>query len=548
MDELNKQVRRAHNRLTRQRFKHVLIWALFVGFIIAAIACLAPKVWPMQVDQSTWMWSWLGGTAVASLVVAIVWTLATRESRLDAAIEIDRRFGLKERVSSTLALSDGELATDAGQALLDDAARRVAQVEVADEFRAEPRWWNLAPLLPAAIVFLAAVFLPDAIPKQNNRATASTEAKQRVERAAESLKKKMAERKKNAEEQNLDEASDMFAKLEKGAEDMRKLENVDRKQALVKLNNLANEIKKRRDQLGGADEMRKQLNQLRDLKDGPAKRMSQALKNGDLKKAISEINQLREKIATGKLSKAQQKQLVEQLKQMADKLQQMAQAHETAKQELQKQIERLKAAGDRDAAGKLQNKLDKLNRQNAQMQKLQKLAQQMAQASQSVGEGKTQEATDQMNAMVAELSEMEMDASEMAMLEAALAELDASKESMNCSSCQGAGCSECQGAVGGRTPGRGQGMGQGRGEGDRPESATSEQFYDSKTKGKVGRGKAVVVGEAGGPNRPGQALEEVKEAIRSANIDDEDPLTNARLPKDHLEQAKQYFEALREGE
>ena len=548
MDELKKQVDRAQRRLTWQRFQNALVRSLLVSLAIAIIGCLIPKVWPLGIDPMTWMWSWLGGAAAMGVVSAVLWTWLTHDSRLEAAIEIDRRFGLKERVSSTLALSDRELDTEAGQALVADASRRVAQVEVADQFRAPARLWNMTPLLPAATIFLVAVFVPDAVAKKKPTANASTEAKQRVERAAENLKKKLAERKKNAEEMGLDEASDMFSKLEKGTDDIRKLENLDRKKALVKLNNLADEIKQRRNQLGGADEMRKQLNQLRDLKDGPAKRMSQALKNGELKKALAELNQLTNKLSTGKLSNEQQKQLAEQLKQMADKLSQMAQAHDMAKQDLQKQIERLKAAGDRQAAGKLQNRLDKLNQQNEQMKRLQRLAQQMAQASQSMGEGKTQEATNQMNAMAAELSEMQMDASEMAMLEAALAELEASKESMNCSSCQGAGCNECQGNLGGQTPGRGQGMGQGRGQGDRPESATAEQFYDSKIKGKVGRGKAVVVGEAGGPNRPGQALEEVKQAIRSATIDDEDPLTNARLPKDHLEQARKYFEALREGE
>lgn len=128
----------------------------------------------------------------------------------------------------------------------------------------------------------------------------------------------------------------------------------------------------------------------------------------------------------------------------------------------------------------------------------------MAQAADAAQQGKSGEASQEMQAAAAQLSEMQGEISEMAMLDAALAELEASKDSMNCDSCEGAGCSECQGpSGGGQVPGRGQGMGEGQGQGDRPESATGEQFYESKVKGKIGKGKAVVTGVAGGPNRTG---------------------------------------------
>ena len=532
MDELKKQVGRAHSRLTFQRFGQALVWTLFAGFVIALIATAIPKIWHLAVDIQTWTWSWLGGTAAAGLLLAGIYTLITRGDRLDAAMEIDRRFGLKERVSSTLALTEEELETDAGQALLDDATRRVAQVEVSEEFQGRPKWWSLLPLAPAAAVFLIAVLIPDAAPQKSATAATTIEDKQRVERTAENLKKKLAARKKKAEAQGLEEASDVFSKLEKGAEDLKKLENADRKKALVKLNNLAEEIKQHRDKIGSPDSLRKQFNQLKDLKSGPADRMGDALRKGDLNKALSEIQKLNDKIKAGDLSKQDQKKLAEQLQQMADKLNQMTQAREMAKQELEKQVKQALAAGDRERAGQLQNKLDKMNKQNAQMAKLDKLAQKMSQASQAMKEGKSGEASKEMNAIAAQLSEMEGEMSEMAMLDAALAELEASKEAMNCNSCKGAGCAECMGSSAGRIPGTGQGMGQGQGQGDRPEAATAEQFYESKVKAKVGKGKAVITGVASGPNRTGPALEEYKEAIQTATIDDEDPLTGARIPKE----------------
>jgi hypothetical protein len=519
-----------------------------VGFLVALLAIVVPKIWHVAIAGQTWTIGWLSGTALAGFLVAGFWTLVTRGDRLDAAIELDRRFGLKERVSSTLALSDDELETSAGQALLDDATRRVSHVEVAEGFHSQPKWWGLLPLAPAIAVFLIAVLVPDAVPQKSATAATSVAAKQRVERTAENLKKKLAERKKKAEAAGLKEASDVFSQLEKGAEDLKKLEDVDRKKALVKLNNLAEQIKQRRDKIGSPDDLRRQFNQLKDLQAGPADRMGNALRKGDLSKALAEIQKLNDKIKAGDLSKADQQKLAEQLKQMSDKLKQMVAAREMAKQELKQQIEQALASGDRQKAGQLQNKLDKMNQQNSQMSKLNKLAEKMAQASQSVQQGKSGEASEQMNAMAAQLSEMEGEMSEMAMLDAALAELEASKQAMNCDSCQGAGCAECMGTTAGRIPGSGQGLGQGQGQGDRPESATAEQFYDSKVKAKVGKGKAVVTGFASGPNRTGPALEEYKAAIQNATIDDEDPLTGARIPKEHREQATQYFNQLREGE
>jgi chemotaxis protein histidine kinase CheA len=554
MDELKKQVGRAHTRMTFQRFLNVLVWTLFACFLVALVAALIPKIRPIAIDAHTWTWGWLGGTAIAGFLIAFGWTLATRTSRLEAAIELDQRFGLKERVSSTLALSEAELETEAGQALLTDATRRVAQVEVAEKFQGQPKWWNLLPVVPALAIFLITVLIPDAVPQKNATAAASTETQQRVERTAESLKKKLAERKKIAEAQGLKEANALFSKIEKGVDDMKKLENVDRKKALVKLNNLADQIKQRRNTVGDPDKLREQFNQMKDLKSGPAERMNNALRKGDMKNAISEIQKLSEKLKTSKLSKKEREQLAEQLQQMSQKLKELTEAHQMAKDELKKQIEQAKASGDRQKAGQLQNKLDSMKQQGAQMSKLNKLAERMSQAAQAAKEGKNGKAAEQMNAIASELSEMDAGLTEMAMLDAALEELESSKDSMNCNNCNGKGCAECQGNSGGNQvqgknkEGRGQGLGDGQGRGDRPESATASQTYDSKVKAKVGKGKAVVTGVASGPNRSGPAFEEYKEAIRSATIADEDPLTGARIPKEHREQATEYFNKLREGE
>lgn len=91
------------------------------------------------------------------------------------------------------------------------------------------------------------------------------------------------------------------------------------------------------------------------------------------------------------------------------------------------------------------------------------------------------------------------------------------------------------------------GMGEGRGQGARPEEKTDTGSYDSQVRSNPGKGRAAVSGIAFGPNKAGQALEEIKSEINSTRELDDDPLTGQRLPKSQRELARQYFDAFREG-
>src|SRR5262245_22733284 len=152
MEEIKRQVGRAQRRLVLNQFLTVIGWSLFASLIFAAIGLAVPRLWVINVAQQTWDWSWIGGGLAAGVLMASIWTYWIRRSRLDAAIEIDRRYGLKERVSSTLALTNEELTTEIGQALMTDAVRRVERIEIRDEFKVAPTWRFLLPLAPAIAI------------------------------------------------------------------------------------------------------------------------------------------------------------------------------------------------------------------------------------------------------------------------------------------------------------------------------------------------------------------------------------------------------------
>src|SRR5262245_57222785 len=120
MDQLKKQVAKARRRMSIQHFLAALGWCLFATLIVASIAIGVQKWLLADINGAKWATWWLAGAVGGGLLAAAVWTWWARLAELDAAMEIDRRFGLKERISSSLALSADDVQTSAGQALVDD--------------------------------------------------------------------------------------------------------------------------------------------------------------------------------------------------------------------------------------------------------------------------------------------------------------------------------------------------------------------------------------------------------------------------------------------
>ncbi|HEV3417642.1 MAG TPA: hypothetical protein VG056_12535 [Pirellulales bacterium] len=540
MDTLRKQVARARRRLILGRLFAALAWSWTGSFFVAAIAIAVSKVWPLGIDGWAWSAGWIGGAVFAGLLFAGLWTWLHLDGPLAAAMEIDHRFGLKERVSSALALPPAELQSEVGQALVNDAVRRVERIDVGSRFNVPLGRRNLIPLLPAMLVF-GLTFVADRGTEPQADAAIQPPNSQQLQQSAEALRKKLAERQKEAAEQGLKEG-DLFKKIEQGLKDLAKKDGLDQKQALVKLNDFAKELEARHEKLGGDDKLKQQLGQMKDLKNGPAEKLADALKNGDFQKAIKELDNLKDELNNDKLDPEKQKQLAEQLDAMRKNLEKMVEKHEQAKKELERQIQQMTAVGKTAEAQKLQQQLDKLQQQSSQMNQLKQLAGQCKQCAGALQSGKAGAAKNALDQLRGQLSDLKQQSDELAMLDLTLDQISDCKAGM--CKCEGQGnCnSDSDQFVGER-----QGGGKARASGHRPEQATDTKFYDSNVKQKMTKGAAVSVGEAGGPNIKGQVQEEIKAQIESAKHDSADPLTGQRLPRSQREHAKEYFDALREG-
>ena len=543
MDVLKQQVRRARRRLALQRFLAMLSWSLFAWLFASAVVVTVDKFKPLGLEA----WAWPAIGLGAGLLTAIIWSLVTRRSELEAAIEIDRRFGLKERVSSTYALDAEQLGSSAGRALVEDAVKRVQRLHVADQFRLRLSRWSLLPLVPGVAVFLIALFLQPAVDANKAGGSVATKAeKKQVKASVDPLRKKSLERRKEARDKGLLAAEELFAKLEQGTKDLSKSELTDKKQALMELNDLAKDLEKRREQLGAAEKMQEQFKQLKDLDKGPADKMADALKNGDFQVAMKELNQLRDKLENGKLDADAKAALEKQLKQMEDKLRKMADSHDKAMQSMKKQIEELKKKGQGQQAKELEEKLAQMQQQSSQMKLAKQMADQLGQCSKCMQQGDKAGAAQAMSKLQEQLAELQQQADEMAMLEDAMSELEMAKDAMNCKECNGEGCQACMNMGMSRFGRPGMGLGRGRGNGPRPEEKTDSKFYDTKVKQQTGKGAALVVDFVDGPNMKGQVQQQIQTQFESMKAEETDPLTGQQLPRAYREHTQKYFDTLRE--
>jgi len=529
MQELELRIAVAQRRLLAQRFVRLLPAWLTVGATIATAAVLADKVWALGV---IW-WAWLTVAVVLGACAAAAHAWWTAPTHLAAALEIDRRFGLKERVSSALALDEATRETAAGRAVVDDACRKLARIEIQERFTIRVGRTMWIPIAPAALAVLLALFLGPISFGDRAAADVDPQVAEDTREAATALRRKLVQRREEALEQGLAEAAELFQRLEESAEELRNKPPADRKESLVKLNDLARQLRERRERLGGAEKIKEQLKQLGGFEKGPADRFAQAVKEGNFQKAIRELDALREKLANEELTDAEKEQLGKQLDQMRERLEQMAAAQQEARKQLEEQLAQAQREGRADEAAELERQLEQLNQQMAQQEQMNKLAERLGQCSQCLKQGNGSQAAEQLEMAASDLQTLSRQFDELTMLDDTLDQIGQCKNGL----CQGDGNRRGQGD-GGR--------GRGQGEGFRPEQEEDTNAYDTRVNQQVTPGSATVTDLVDGPNVAGQIQQEITEQLDEVERGTASPLTTQRLPRPYREQTKGYFDALRE--
>lgn len=538
MDHIRRQSKVARRRLTCQRFLGYLPWTLLVAGLVTAVGLGLPKIVHLEVEPNIWMACWVGVSVLVALIVTVCLALIGRPTLPDAAAEIDRRFGMRERLSSALVLNETDKKSELGVALVADAQRRAKTVDVSDQFRWGFHRKLLVPLIPAVLVGLLCM-LPDKELKEDV-AKANSMSLTQVKNSTETLMQKIQAKRKAAEKQGLTAAVDMFKKLEGELAELRKNTKMDTKQAFAKLNDIKDQLDERRKELGDSDTLRKNLQNLKKLEPGPADELADAMKEGDFSKAEKALEELLEKMQAGEMTKSDMQKMQKQLEQLQNAMSEAAQAHEAGKESLKEQIKQAEQAGDTQKAAQLQRKLEQMQASDSSMAQMQELANMLSEASQSMQEGDMQSASEAFEKMAEQLSQMNASDEQ-------LQELDELMDSLAESKADMMGDMQGMGQMPGQIPGNGDGQGEGQGSGERPEEEDDVDFYDAREREKMRMGETVYGGKVGGANKKGTTQFEVQEAVLTSMSEEPEPLDDTPLSKARRDHTRDYFNAVREG-
>ena len=577
MNEIKRQVSRAHRRIILGEFITLACWSLFAGLLFSAIALTVPKLWHLDfLDSSsatqTWNYAWIAGGLLGGFLFAVIGVLVRRPSHLSTAVEVDQRFNLKERLSSVLALNDRELESEVGQALLQDAQSRAETLDVRDKFKLAPTWKVLLPLIPLFLLF-GLMFIPNATVLAESTVSSTPEVKKEsriaVEEAQEKLKKKLEE----MEAKGLKDSKLDIAALAKKIDNLSNDPTDEKRDALVKLNDIKKQLDERREELGNSQAIKDQLQKMKDVSQGPAKTLADAMSEGKFDEAKKAIKDLVEKLKKGELNKIEQQKLAKDLKAMADQIEKLAQANEEKKQELQEKIDEAAKNGDLQKAAQLQQKLDQLKKQDQQIQQMQKMGQKLKECAecmqpgqgkqgQQPGQGKQgqqsgqgekgqnptegakqgsraqqmKEAAQSLEDLAQQLEQMQQEMQQLQDLDEMMEEVEAAKNQ-----CQGEGGQE------GKPKWQDWAKGSGAGGGKRDREEGDTGGYKSRVKGKLQKGETVVTGNADGDNIKGRTATQARELVEASLNKKSDPLENQKLPRSQREHVQQYFNKLRTG-
>lgn len=312
-DPLEAALRRAARRMGVQRWMQYFITGVMAGAGPATLWVIVARMFPLLGDPK-WV---CVGLFIAGAVISTAWAAYRWPSLLDAALETDRRLGLRERLTSSLELAGRE--GPMIEALHADARRRLAQVNLSEHFPlvADTRLrWVYVPLL---ILGLAYIFFPelDLFGHKQRRLDALARQEAAAIQAAQLLEAVRPLKKESLEEAQV--LADVTAQVEEMAQGLR--ENaLNEKQALARLTSLANEIEKRREVLAENSPMPKLVSGPEGLEERAIQELAEALKEGRVDEALKKTEELIEKLKDDTISEEEREKLAKDFQKLSDML------------------------------------------------------------------------------------------------------------------------------------------------------------------------------------------------------------------------------------
>jgi hypothetical protein len=394
-----------HRRLIAQSILNSMIWCWIAGTVVTAIWLL---VEPFAVQSAPFWLRWTIGGGVLGLatLVGIIVGWMRSPSRLISALTLDSKFGLKERVTTSLTLSREQEVTPAGQALLADVAQRIKDLDVRSRFPINLSWIaGLVPVCAGILAFIAVFYNP--VKSQATAASESARAEtptnpSEIQQKIKELRKKKDREKPPGERMKPEDLAKLEGELEKIANKPHDTKEEIRER-IKEMTALEEMMKQREKELAGKNQsLKHQLQQLDRLSqqkdsDGPAKDLQKALSEGKFDKAREELERLQKKLAKNEMNALEKEKLKKQLEDLQKKLERVAKLKDKEEQLKQAKLD----------PETLKRELDQLKKDSQKLKDLQDLAEKLGQIQKSLKEGNMEGAMDSLSKAADKLKSME---------------------------------------------------------------------------------------------------------------------------------------------
>ena len=301
----------------------VTAWLYFLALFLTW-ACSLALLWLVAVR----LFPYLGPPEPVLIVLlavagaaAFLLTYHQRPSFSMAALEVDRRLGLEERITSSLELSDadGEMV----QALHRDAEIHSCNINTGKDFPV--RMPRVTKWLAVAVVVygLAYVLLPEFdVLGHRERVAKARELRETMTARARKLEEAMRPIKELPESERHPSLTEDVKKVERIAEGLESGE-LSEKQALAKLTNMAKEIREEREKIASEMPVARPGMSKADL--DKTKDLASSIEEGNFEKAAEKARELQEQLAEkiqkeGGLTEEERKALAKELSELAKEL------------------------------------------------------------------------------------------------------------------------------------------------------------------------------------------------------------------------------------
>ncbi len=312
---------------------------------------------------------------LAAAAAAVLWW-RRRMGALEAAVLVDQRLGLREKVSTSLALAESD--DPFAKAACRQAREQAAGLDVKGKFpvRLSRQWYFTAGAWVAAVAVVCFVPQMDLL-GHGAKVAEKTDQQKQLEAAQVEVKKIEEKLKVTVNPLGDKELTAELANLDKAAE-LAKPEEI-RRESIKTLGDLAEKVQTP-ETVKQSQAMANLKDSLKGLKGSPKGLTNELNKNiakGDFKKAAEALRQIEKEIKDGKLPPEQAKQLENQLQDLANQMEKLAAKQQGLEDELEKSglpadMAKLDAQQLKDALAKQglsQEKIDQLM-QKAASQKL----------------------------------------------------------------------------------------------------------------------------------------------------------------------------------